>query len=161
MILRHKAPETRVGGIVARVAHHEEIVHTESVGIGGLIVDDNLAIIADLQRVTLVCLDATAVERKIVESEFDDIALLWNVERTKIVLVPVVLGVMRENETLTQPLRTRNPRHRFHARNGLEFFNIGLHERINEDIVCINILQTLHVIKHIGVDVTRRIAVFL
>ena len=76
MVFRNKAPITRVGGIVAVVAHHPIVIHLKGVGISWLTVDENL-VTFNFQVVKLVGVNDTLVERQIFGVQSHGDAFLW------------------------------------------------------------------------------------
>ena len=87
MVFRNKAPITRVGGIVAVVAHHPVVIHLKGVGIGWLTIDENL-VAFNLQVVKLVGVDDALVERQISGVQSHGDAFLWQHDWSVIVDIP-------------------------------------------------------------------------
>ncbi len=69
MVLGHKTPIARIGAAIPVVAHHPVIVHLESVILGLLAVDIELAV-AFLKSIALVGAYGTLVDRVIVLRKF-------------------------------------------------------------------------------------------
>ena len=88
MILRDKAPGSRVSGVVPIVSHHKVVVHLEGVGRSRLAVYQD-ARRSPLDRVALKVPDAPLVERKILRRQRDRLPLGGDVDRTIIVPRPV------------------------------------------------------------------------
>ena len=96
MVLGHEAPETGVGGIVTVVAHHEIVVHRESVVGGHLPVNQHFAVL-HLQVVAFVIADDLVVKDDVLGRNLHRHALLRDGERTEEILVPAVVAVVRED----------------------------------------------------------------
>jgi hypothetical protein len=89
MVLRHKSPITRVGGVMAVVTHHPIIIHGEGIAGGRLAVDENF-VVFDLQVMEFVSVDDTLIERQVFKGELHGLALLWNIDGTIVVDIPWV-----------------------------------------------------------------------
>ena len=108
MVLRHKTPETGVGGVVAVVAHHEVVVHCEGIAGGDLSVNQDIAVF-HLQVVTFVVVDDLLVQGDILGRNLHRHAFLRDGERTEEVFIPLVIAVVREDVgTIHTVLLTQN-----------------------------------------------------
>ena len=87
VVFRDKAPITRVGGIVAVVAHHPIVIHLKGVGISWLTIDENL-VAFNFQVVKLVGVDDALVERQISGVQSHGDAFLWQHDWSVIVDIP-------------------------------------------------------------------------
>ena len=104
MVLGHEAPETRVGRVVAVVAHHPVVVHLEGVAVAALAVDVD-AVVAHLEVVVLIDIYYAAVERKDILREGYRGTLLGNPQRAEVVGCPRVTRIMRESLVLGRVTR--------------------------------------------------------
>ena len=113
VILRNKAPESRVERVVAVIAHHPVVVHLEGVLRDGLAVDVGLATL-NLKVGTLIVLNAASIELKILLVEVDAGALLWNPDGAVVVMSPSVvhsqrIGANTLSGTILCPSDTSHP----------------------------------------------------
>ena len=94
MVFRHKSPETGVSRIVTIVSHHPIVIHLESILVGLLSVDINLAILY-LQVIAFVSMDTTFVNRQIIQRQCNRFSFLRNPNRTVVVGRPTSLLIHR------------------------------------------------------------------
>ena len=80
---------------MAVVTHQPVIVELEGVALRQLTVDEDVALAVYLQVVALVNLDATLVNRQVLQRQSDALALLRNPYRTVIIACPAGVGVER------------------------------------------------------------------
>ena len=80
---------------MAVVAHHPVIVELEGVAFRQLAVDEDVALAIYLQVVALVNLDATLVNRQVLQRQSDALALFRNPYRTVVVSCPAGIGIQR------------------------------------------------------------------
>ena len=95
MILRHEAPIARVRRIVAVVAHHKVVVHSEGVGVSLHSIHKYLVAIYT-KVVALVLVDDTLVEGQIVDCKRNCSTLLRNPNRSEVVDIPRIVLAVRE-----------------------------------------------------------------